>query len=115
MFPLSSSERPVFDPLHCGGGGIFDFERPLTPTAFVRQIFSLCDNAFVPELACVLKNYMPRSIFNVIVELDPVLHLFEKIASVNSHPYRAVWRRGVHLAPRRFMFTFCSNGCGDPR
>jgi hypothetical protein len=79
---LNASERikaAFVHVLHRRAVGIFDLDPAATAPAFIGQIFPLCDYALVPELAGMIEDDVPSDALDMIVELDPVLHLCKKI------------------------------------
>lgn len=52
------------------------------------------------ELACVLENHMPGNALDVIVKLDPVLHLYKEIS---EELFALDERLLADLGPRQFQ------------
>jgi hypothetical protein len=51
--------RPVLNPLHCRTVWIFDFDPAIAAIALIRQVFTLCHDTVMPELAARSKTTCP--------------------------------------------------------
>ena len=78
MYPWSALERLFTYALHSRAVWVLDLQPTPGFAALIRQVFPLCHDAFMAELARMLENSRSRS-FDMIVELDTIWPLPQQI------------------------------------